>query len=230
MRTTSIVILAIVLFASTNALTAQDIIRAVNFARKYPKIVSERIAKKYAGKTGPAHDPTCYTDAINFLSVQPSLKPLVENIGADLAAYKHSKYIVKNLNQISHTGEGGSSVKERILAVGQWIACWGYSENIAATFRQDAAFISADEFVEMWIIDEGLQPGRGHRFNMFDVKMTSQGCGVYQGPMKPNGVSYTGTVVTCIGVKGYSIGPIGIAQLPEAGLTMAKNGVRFTGV
>ena len=230
MRTTSIVILAIVLFASTNALTSQDIIRAVNFARKYPKIVAERIAKKYSGRAGPAHDPTCYTDAINFLNAQPSLKPLYENIGADLAAYKHSKYIVQNLNQISHTGEGGSSVKDRILAVGVWIDCWAISENIAATFRQDAAFISADEFVEMWIIDEGLQPGRGHRFNMFDVKMTSQGCGVYQGLMKPNGVSYTGTVVTCVGVKGYSIGPIGIAQLPEAGLTMAKNGVRFTGV
>ena len=229
MRTTSIVILAIVLFASTNALTAQCIIKAVNFARKNPLIIRDRIQAKFGNMTGPAHDPTCYTDAINFLSVQPPLKPLRENIGADLAAYKHSKYIVQNLNQISHTGEGGSSVKDRILAVGQWIACWGYSENIAATFRQDAAFISADEFVQMWIVDEGV-PSRGHRTNIYNARMTEQGCGIYQGLMKPDGVTYTGTVVTCDGVKGYSINPVGIAQLPEAGLTMAKNGVGFTGV
>ena len=229
MKTTSIVILAIVLFASTNALTAQDIIRAVNFARKNPKIVAQRIAARYAGKTAPLYDPNCYTEAVNWLNVQPSLPPLAENAGVDLATYRHSKYLVTIATRLSHTGEGGSLVDKRLLAVGQWTSSYSLTEVMAATYRQDTVFISADEFVEMWIIDEG-QRCRGYRYSVFDTRVTELGCGVYQGPKTRNGVSVTATMVNCVGVKGYAINAAGIALLPEAGLTMAKNGVKFTGV
>ena len=229
MRTTLIVILAIVLFASTNALTSQDIIAAVNFARKNPLIIRDRIQAQFPNMTGTARDKTCYADAIKFLSVQASLPPLSENIGADLAAWKHSRYIAETLKSVSHTGEGGSSVKDRILAVGEWVSCWRYSENIAATYKQDAAYPPADEFVQMWIIDAGVY-NRGHRNNIYDIKLEQQGCGVFQSSMNPNGVLYTITVVTCDGVKGYAIKEAAKAQLEEAGLSMAKNGAGFTGV
>jgi hypothetical protein len=130
MRTTSIVILAIVLFASTNALTSQDIIRAINFARVNPHTIRDRLYAKYGNMPGPAHDPTCYTDAISFTNSQVPLKPLYENAGLDLAAWKQSRYIVQKLGKIDHIGEGGSTTKDRILAVGTWMGCWGYGENI----------------------------------------------------------------------------------------------------
>ena len=228
MRTTSIVILAIVLFASTNALTSQDIIRAVNFARKNPLIIRDRIKATYPDP-GRGTDLTCYSDAQTFLTTQPSLPPLVESAAADYSSWKQSKYCVTVNGTITHYGEGGSTPKTRLDAVGTFDPSWATNENIAVTYRQNTIYPAADEFVMMWITDCGV-PKRGHRLNIYDASVTQQGCGVFQGPMTKSGISYTGTVVTCAGAKGLAIKEETKVKLAEASLSLDKNDVGFTGV
>ena len=217
------------MFASTNALTSQDIIRAVNFARKYPHTIRDRLFAKYGKMPGPAHDPTCYTDAISFTNSQVPLKPLYENAGLDLAAWKQSRYIVQKLGKIDHIGEGGSTTKDRILAMGTWMSCWEYGENIGQILRPDAIDPSADEFVEMWILDCGVT-GKGHRTTLYNTKFMFQGCGVFKGPMTENGKTLTGTLVTCDFTTPYRMFSSVYPLLAEAGLTVETNAKGFTGV
>ena len=229
MRTTSIVILAIVLFASTNALTAQAIIAAVNFARKNPLIIRDRIKAQFPNMTGTASDATCYSDAINFLSVQAPLPPLAEDPTADFVTWDHSRYCVRTLNKISHTGAGGSNPGDRLKTAGIFNGAWSYNENIAVTYRQNTDYPPADEFIIMWITDCGVA-SRGHRANIYSTKVDRQGCGVFQGPMTASGMPFTGTVVTCAGTKGLAIKEETKVKLAEAGLSMDKNGLGFTGI
>ena len=231
MRTTSIVILAIVLFASTNALTAQDMIRAVNFARRNPLIIRDRIKALYPNMDGiGVADPTCYADAIKFLSVQSPIHVLAESITADLSTWNHSKYCVTVLNKMSHAGFEGSGARDRLEDLGNWQSCsWAYNENMAITYKKDTSYTSADEVVIMWIADCKVL-GRGHRANVFDRDVSHLGCGVFQGPMTKNGVPMTGTVYTCNGVTRIALKEESKAKLAEAGLSLAKNDVEFTGV
>ena len=231
MRTTSIVILAIVLFASTNALTSQDIIRAINLARKNPHTIRDKIKAKYGNMPGPASDPTCYTDTINFLNVKPGLPPLVENMCADLSAWQHSKFCVKVLNKIDQIGERGTTPFTRVFDNGWWFGNAAVHEMIAQILRPDAIYPSADDFVMLWITDCGNPTTKLHRAKVFETVLPEIGCGVYQGPMTENGKTLTGTVATCDGVaQGLVIRKMVEWQLPEAGLTKATNSMRFTGV
>ena len=224
MRTTSIVILAIVLFASTNALTAQHIISAVNYARKNPKIIAQRIQAQYPNMRGTANDATCYSDAITFLNAQAPLAPLKENVAADLSTWLHSRYCVQVIKTISHTGAGNSNPGSRLEAQATGIGAW--NENIAVTFRPNTVYPTAEEFIIMWITDCGVA-SRGHRTNIFSTAVTHQGCGVFQGPMSG---TWIGTVVTCMGINAAVIKPEALARLAEAKLCPVKNGAGFTGV
>ena len=232
MRTTSIVILSIVLFASTNALTAQDMIRAVNFARMNPLIIRDRIKAKYPNMDGIGiADPTCYADAIKYLSVQSPRLPLAESITADLSTWIHSKYCVTVLNKMRHAGEEGKGIQAKLLDVGYWESCsYAYNENMAITYKNDTSYTPADEIVMLWITDCSVQH-RGHRTNVFASYVSHLGCGVFQGPMTTKkGVTMTGTVYTCTGVRGIALKEESQAKLAEAGLSLAKNDVEFTGV
>ena len=224
MRTTSIVILAVLLFASTNALTAQNIIAAVNFARKNPKVIAQKIQAQYPNMRGTANDATCYSDAIAFLNAQAPLPPLRENLAADLSTWLHSRYCVQVLKTISHTGAGNSNPVSRLEALATGVGA--LNENIALTFKPNTVYPTAQEFIIMWITDCGV-PNRGHRTNMFSTHLTHLGCGVFQGPMTG---TWIGTVATCMGTNTVVIKPEALKKLAEAGLSPVRNGAGFTGV
>ena len=224
MRTTSIVILAIVLFASTNALTAQKIIAAINFARKYPKIIAQRIQAQFPNTKGWDIDPTCYSDAITFLNAQAPLPPLKENLAADLSTYLHSKYCAQVFKGLTHRGVGNSDAGSRLAEVAT--GGGGWNEIIAEICRPNPVFPPAEEYIMMWINDCSV-PSRGHRNSIFATYVTHIGCGAAMAP--PNGPWYS-TVVTCMGTNAAVIKPEARSRLAEAGLCQYRNGYEFTGV
>ena len=213
-----VALLALVLLCSvgfSQQLTAQQLIEAVNFARVYPIDYANRINSWYTSKgiLGTANDPNCYAEAESFLRSRAGLQPYQESLVADLAAWRHSKWM-KETGTFSHTGLSASTPRTRLEWVGTWpTAALALNENIAWF----SAGATAEAYVVLWIADCGVA-SRGHRNNLFSTTVSQYGCADF---------SY---YVTCVGTLPINLqAAVTDADLAAAGLTKAVNGVGFTG-
>ena len=200
---------------SEQRLGAHNFINAINYARinpfGYAFLIEEWFTSK--GTKGTANDPDCYTEAEAFLRGQGSLPMLTENLAADLAAWRHSKWM-KETATFSHTGLDGSTPMSRLEAVGTWA-----TENTKnfELIRWHTALGSPTDYLLQWITDCG-DPGRPHRAQIFSTAVTQIGCAFYD------------DYVTCIGTQPIKLqAAVTDADLTEAGLTKEANGVGYTG-
>ena len=214
-----VALLALVLLCSiglSQQLTAQQVIQAVNKARTNPVYYANLINSQYTSKNikGTSNDPNCYTEAETFLRAKVPLTAYTESIVADLAAWRHSKWM-KETGTFSHTGLSGSNPKTRLDWVGTWpTAAYGYNENIAWF----SAGATAEAYVVLWIADCGIA-SRGHRNNIYSTTVQQYGCADF---------SY---YATCVGTQPINLqAAITDADLTAAGLSKAVNGVGYKGV
>ena len=104
-----------------------------------------------------------YTEARDFLRNSKPHPPLKLDAGLTAAAYKHSLWMSRQ-ETMSHTGEGGSKVLDRMKEFGGLDGCcqFRWAENIVTSAPQWSALIAILD----WIIDDGVTT-RGHRKNFF---------------------------------------------------------------
>ena len=214
-----VALLALVLLCSigfSQQLTAQQLIQAVNKARTNPLYYAGLINSWYTSKgvLGKTNDVNCYKEAEDFLRAKTPLTAYKESIVADLAAWRHSKWM-KETGTFSHTGISASNPKTRLDWVGTWpTAAFGYNENIAWF----SAGATAEAYVVLWIADCGVT-SRGHRNNIYSTTVQQYGCADF---------SY---YATCVGTQPINLQPaVTDADLTAAGLSKAANGAGFTGV
>ena len=197
-------------------LTAQQIIQAVNKARVRPSYYADLIRAQYTGKgiRGTSNDPNCYKEAEDYLRARTVLPAYIESIVADLASWRHSKWM-KETGTFSHTGISASNPKTRLDWVGTWpTAAYGYNENIAWF----SAGATAEAYVVLWITDCGVT-SRGHRNNIFSTTVQQYGCADF---------SY---YATCVGTQPINLqAAVTDADLTAAGLSKAVNNVGYKGV
>ena len=207
-----IALLAIVGLSSQ--ITAQEFLIATNKARVNPEYYANLIKTQFTSKgiLGKTGDPNCYAEAEAFLMGRAPIPLYTENIVADCAAKNHSDWM-NSTGTLSHKGEGGSNTKIRLDMFGVWSSkSYGYNENIAYSTTPGR---DAETFTLKWITDCGTA-SRGHRTNIFSIKVDQYGCG------------QTGFYVTCVGSKAINSKATD-AELERFSLSQAVNGAGFTG-
>ncbi|NBC50033.1 MAG: DUF4214 domain-containing protein [Gammaproteobacteria bacterium] len=108
-------------------------------------------------------------------------QPLAFDPALTRAAREHSQWML-DVDRFGHTGEGGSSIGDRIEAAGydDW---WTYAENLAwkgstLDYGDLAAWVL--DLHEALFIDEGID-GRGHRINYLNPDLREAGLGILTG-------------------------------------------------
>ena len=126
-----------------------------------------------------------WTEAITFLNSQTALSPISVHNTLTNVAIQHSSYLV-SLGTLSHTGNGGTNLRQRVDNELGYNSTGYLSENLAwlpTIYSSDYAKYA----VMAWIVDDGVS-SRGHRTNLFDPNMNYMGAGFVQDPS--NGYYY----------------------------------------
>ena len=113
---------------------------------------------------------TPYIEAKQFLAKQEPVRKCVLDDGLTAASYLHSVYCAE-LDELTHSGKGGSGPMERIKVFGE-LSAGMCAENILN--RRE---VTPEEWILDFVIDDGVI-GRGHRKNIFNKDITKVGLGV----------------------------------------------------
>ena len=214
MRTVSIVSL-LVLVGLSLQITPQELIAAVNKARVNPTYYANKIKTKYldAGVKGRSNDPLCYEEAYNNLTTAAPLPVYKESMVADCAARQHNDYMVLTKTLTHSQPAPLLNPKNRLELFGAWpTAAFSYNENVAKAMATEN---TAEDFVTLWIADCGVS-SRGHRNNIYSIKVNQYGC------------AHSDLYATCVGT--ITLNPtVTDAQLTAFGLSRAVNDVGFAG-
>lgn len=146
------------------------------------------------------------------ISVAPK-QPLAINSAATGSAHNFAEYLRSN-NLFQHTGPGGNSPGDRLVAAGYAPPnTFGWGENIAYTAGTSPFSISQIESLErLLFIDAGIA-GRGHRTNLMESSYRETGPGIAIGSYIPPGKATTFQAVLLVQDFAYR-----------------NDGARFTGV
>ncbi len=117
-------------------------------------------------------------------------QPLAMNPHLIEAARDHSIWML-DANIFSHTGEGGSTVPQRIDAAGYPDRGWA-GENIA----YQGTFGSLDTTASTLHLHDGLFLSEGHRVNMMNNNFNETGFGNETGIFTSNGYDYNALMIT----------------------------------
>ena len=165
---------------------AREIVAQINFARGRPAEYAEQLLAYRALYRGleviepgartrlrTAEGVAAVEEAIRFLRAQTPEPPL----SVDAALERSAESLVVDQGPrglLGHYGASGSTPDERISAVGAWRG--EIAENVSYGPR------TAADVVRGLIIDDGV-PDRGHRINIFDVRLHAAGaaCGPHAG-------------------------------------------------
>ena len=129
---------------------------------------------------GPSAFEVLMLDLVNEERVSRGLQPLAHDASLGAAAEDHSQWMNAS-GKFSHTGQGGSSHTQRMVAAGYDLeGSWGTAENIAwASLRGPAGY--ADEVA---LLHDNLMNSAGHRANILDADMREIGIGFETGPFQ----------------------------------------------
>lgn len=127
-------------------------------------------------------------DLINTERAAAGLNPVRLNLLLNESSEDHSEWMIST-DQFSHTGAGGSSSHDRMVAANYpFEGSWTSGENIAWQSERGAEGIE-DDVVQL---HEGLMDSPGHRANILNPNFTEIGIGIERGDF--NG--FDGVVVT----------------------------------
>lgn len=169
--------------------TPQDqlMLELINRARANP----QEEANRYLN--GLLNEGVSSADTISTQSKQP----LAFNLNLNDGAKNHSQWMLDN-NVFSHTGQGGSTSRQRMEDAGyQFVPSWGSGENIA--WKGNTRSVNFTGFVidnyEALFIDEDY-PNRGHRVNMLNPDFQEIGISSLQGQFTVDNVTYNSVMTT----------------------------------
>lgn len=131
---------------------------------------------------------------INASRAAEGMGALTMELNLNQSADDHSQWM-SDTGTFSHTGVGGSTAGERMVAAGfDRSGAWGTAENIAAhpyyTSNTDNAAQQAAE------IHSGFMNSPGHYANIMNPNYTHVGIGVIHGPMDFGNANVTAALVT----------------------------------
>ncbi len=111
---------------------------------------------------------------------------LAPNTLLESAAQAHSEWLLAT-NSFSHTGENGTTVKQRILDSGYTLSgTWSVGENLA--FSASTAPIDLNQAIAQH--HKGLFLSEGHRLNIMKESFREVGVAQVAGPFTWNGTNY----------------------------------------
>lgn len=153
---------------------SQDVVDALNMLRLNPKsyipLAEEHLASfvddlHFKDKLGrdnlrirTREGKSAVLECIEYLKVVEPLPPIVANLDLEKAAYEHVEDLSTN-NQLSHTGNDGSSTQDRIEKHVHWRGSIG--ETI------DCGNLDAHNIILSTLIDDGTA-SRGHRASIMN--------------------------------------------------------------
>ncbi|WP_168246470.1 DUF4214 domain-containing protein [Mameliella sp. LZ-28] len=122
-------------------------------------------------------------DLINADRAALGLAPLVLELNLNTSAQAHSDWMVA-ADVFSHTGAGGSSATQRMLAAGMDLSgSWRSAENIAAVSVSG----SDSYYDEVAQLHANLMNSPGHYANLMDPDLVVVGIGIALGPLTYEG-------------------------------------------
>ncbi|WP_421907776.1 DUF4214 domain-containing protein [Mameliella sp.] len=122
-------------------------------------------------------------DLINADRAALGLAPLVLELNLNSSAQAHSDWMVA-ADVFSHTGVGGSSATQRMLAAGMDLSgSWRSAENIAAVSVSG----SGGYYDEVAQLHANLMNSPGHYANLMNPDLVVIGIGITQGPLTYEG-------------------------------------------
>ena len=134
-----------------------------------------------------------FVSLVNQTRTELGLKPLQIDASLNKSAEDHSQWML-SADVFSHTGQGGSSVSDRIRDAGFEMDTlhWRVSENLAYISVQGGGNLR-DEIDQM---HRNLMNSPGHYANIVDDKVTTIGIGIEVGSFRTNGNSYQVVMAT----------------------------------
>ena len=130
-------------------------------------------------------------DMINQERREAGLSDLKISMNMNESAQDHSEWMGEN-GILSHTGEGGSSARERIEESGLPLeGRWVTLENVAYVSHRDG--MSIDEVRQM---HENLMNSPGHRANILNDEVEFVGIGLSTGTVTQGSITYPVVFVT----------------------------------
>lgn len=155
------------------------------------------------GRADPAAEAARYGIALNegvasgnTISVAPK-QPLAINLNLTSAARGHSVWMIDN-DVFSHTGAGGSSSHQRMVASGYtFTGDWGNGENVAYSGSTGAIDVTdrTAELHENLFVDTNY-PNRAHRVNQMNPAHREIGAGVHSGRFFTQGAQFNAVMAT----------------------------------
>ena len=188
-RTLVIMILVAIVVEGTMP-SLKSAIDAVNKVRTTPTSFIDVININYSMKTNNitnAHSewsirfneaaPTQFNTAITYLNQSGrAVSSLSLDLGLSYAMYKHLKYLGDVLGYLSHTGQGGSTLSQRINEYSNTTYYYA-AENVM--YMLEKPTFGPEQFLANLIIDDGVS-SRGHRTNLMSSTYKKIGMAFYQ--------------------------------------------------
>lgn len=118
-------------------------------------------------------------ELINAARAANGLAPLVLELNLNTSAQVHSDWMVAT-DTFSHTGAGGSTATQRMLAAGMDLSgSWGTAENLATVGVSGAS----DLYDEVRQLHKNLMNSPGHYANLMNPDLTVIGIGITVGQL-----------------------------------------------
>lgn len=160
----------------------EDIVGLINSARTDPQRFISKIDERYESydadncylshgiKYQTEEGKTAVEDLLSFLTTLASspLKSLERAAGLDKAAQSLADYNGEQ-GEISHQGQNGSTMENRVSEYGKWVGKLGECIGVQA--------IDGNDFVLNWLIDDGIE-GRGDMKAILNGSFGKIGVGV----------------------------------------------------
>ena len=159
-----------------SAVTAKQIVDAINLARQNPKQFAEKVklSKTFyvngAWRDQFAKDPKCFENGYKFLLTQPALAAYGFSTVLTLAAYQHSVYqsVNKKMGHVQVGAGSSPTMSDRVQK-------WSTGKFFARAETVSGGMGSGIDYVFNWIADCTV-PDRGHRNDVYSPNSKFVGC------------------------------------------------------